>query len=138
MVQLVADYAKEPDTPPPFGRRYDLCDLPLHKKYRSTYEIVALVLEAVKSEAATSFPIMRYASLNCTQLKKYLRSLTDIGLVEAETENGNASYKATKRGLDFLSQYYVLLGILLSAPPKEKHMPSQNKRTVLPILQRKI
>lgn len=137
-MQLVAAYSKEPDASPPFGRRYDLLDLPLHKKYRSTYEIIALVLEAVKSEAATSFPIMRYAGINCTQLKKYLSSLTDIGLIEVDAENGNASYKATRRGLEFLSQYYGLLGILLSAPPKEKHMPSHNKRSVLPILQRKI
>ena len=137
-VQTLANYAKEFNMPSPLGSRYDSWVLPLHKKYRSTFEIISLVLEAVKAERATSYPMMRYAGINCTQLKKYLKSLIDIGFVVSETDNGNVYYKATERGLEFLSQYYVLLGMLLSTPSKEKHISSSSKRAVSPVLQRKM
>ena len=46
----------------PIGKKYGLSTLqPLHKKYRSNFEIIGLVLEAVKASSATPFSIMKHA-----------------------------------------------------------------------------
>jgi predicted transcriptional regulator len=93
---------------------------PLNKKYRGHFEIIALLLEAVKDNGATRFSIMKYASTNYKQLEKYLDGLTEIGFVEMDMREGQCLYKATEKGLNFLRQYYVLLGALLSAFEKSK------------------
>jgi len=100
----------------PPSRKYNLSSLqPLHKKYRSHFEIIGLVLEAVKAESATPFSIMKHASVNFTQLKKYLKSLTEIGFLEVEIRRSTIFYRASKEGLEFLRQYYVLVDMLLNA-----------------------
>jgi predicted transcriptional regulator len=98
------------------GKKYNLSSLqPLHKKYRSHFEIIGLVLEAVKAESATPFSIMKHARVNCMQLKKYLKSLTEMGFLQVEIRKSKISYKATCEGLEFLRQYYLLLEMLLTA-----------------------
>jgi predicted transcriptional regulator len=100
----------------PIGKKYSLSTLqPLHKKYRSHFEIIGLVLEAVKASSATPFSIMTHARINCMQVKKYLVSLTEIGFLEVEIRRSRIFYRASKEGLDFLRQYYVLLEMLLTA-----------------------
>jgi predicted transcriptional regulator len=89
--------------------------LPLNKKYRDRFEITALLLEAVKDNGATRFSIMRSTSTNYKQLEKYLDSLTEIGFIKMDTRQDQCLYRATEEGLIFLRQYYVLLGIFLSA-----------------------
>lgn len=96
-------------------KKYNSCRLPLRKKYRSHFEIIGLVLEAVKDNGTARFSIMKYADINCAQLKKYLQALIDIGFIQADMKEGRVAYRATEKGLDFLRQYYVLLGMLLSA-----------------------
>jgi predicted transcriptional regulator len=98
-------------------KKYSLNVLPLQKKYRSHFEIIALILEAVKGDGGASFSIMKHASINCAQLKKFLNSLITMGFVEIEMKRGKAMYRATDRGLGFLRQYYVLLGILMNTYP---------------------
>jgi predicted transcriptional regulator len=92
----------------------------LHKKYRGHFEIIALLLEAVKDNGATRFSIMKHANTNYNQLKKYLRSLTEIGFIEMDKKEGQCLYRTSEKGLDFLRQYYVLLGMLLSAFARNK------------------
>ena len=100
----------------PVGKKYSLSTLqPLHKKYRSHFEIIGVVLEAVKVDSATPFSIMKHASINCTLLKKYLKSLTEIGFLEVEIHQCKIFYRASKEGLEFLRQYYLLLEMLLTA-----------------------
>jgi predicted transcriptional regulator len=100
----------------PPGKKYNLSSLqPLHKKYRSHFEIIGLVLEAVKADSATPFSIMKHANVNFTQLKKYLKSLTEIGFLEVEIKKSTISYRASKEGLEFLKQYYALIAMLLTA-----------------------
>jgi predicted transcriptional regulator len=94
--------------------KYNLCNLPLNKKYRSHFEIIALVIEAVKDDFASRFSIMMHANLNCSQLKKYLQPLIEIGFIETNVRNGRVIYKASEKGLDFLGKYYALLRTLLS------------------------
>lgn len=98
-------------------KKYNLSVLPLQKKYRSHFEIIALILEAVKGNGGARFSIMKYASINCAQLTKFLNSLITMGFVEIEMQKGRAMYRATDRGLGFLRQYYVLLGILMNTYP---------------------
>ena len=100
----------------PATAKYNLSSLqPLHKKYRSHFEIIGLVLEAVKADIATPFSIMNHARVNCMQLKKYLKSLTEMGFLRMEIKKNKISYGATVEGLEFLRQYYILLEMLLSA-----------------------
>jgi predicted transcriptional regulator len=92
----------------------------LHKKYRGHFEIIALLLEAVKDNGATRFSIMKHANTNYNQLKKYLHSLTEIGFIEMDKKEDQCFYRTTEKGLDFLRQYYVLLGMLLNAFARSK------------------
>ena len=112
MANWTRDYASSDSS---LRRKYNLCQLPLSKKYRSHFEIIGLVLEAVKANSATPFSIMKHASVNCRQLKKYLRSLTEIGFLEVEIRKSRIFYRASKEGLEFLRQYYALIEMLLTA-----------------------
>jgi predicted transcriptional regulator len=113
---LMTGYVKMFDScSSPSCMKNNLYTLPLHKKYRGHFEIVALLLEAVKDNGATRFSIMRYSSTNYKQLEKYLDSLTEIGFIEMNKVENQCLYRATEKGLNFLRQYYALLGIFLSA-----------------------
>ena len=96
----------------------------LHKKYRSDFEIIALILGAVRSKSNSVGPysIMKNAGINHKQLKKYLGSLTEMGFVETDIEEGRVLYRASEKGLAFLRQYYVLLGMLLSTPMRNNQL----------------
>jgi len=87
--------------------------LTFNKKYRSHLEIVALIIEAVKNKDVGNSSIMKHANINYMQLKKYLNSLAEMGFIKPSIEKDQVYYKATEKGLAFLRQYYVLLGMLL-------------------------
>jgi predicted transcriptional regulator len=93
---------------------------PLGKKYRSHFEIIALIIEAVKDGGQGKFSIVKRASINCGQFDKFLSSLLDMGFVEEERREGRPSYRASERGLAFLRQYYVLLSMFLVAENRSK------------------
>jgi predicted transcriptional regulator len=95
--------------------RYRLCGFPLGKKYRSHFEIIALMVEAVKDGGRARFSIMKHASINCSQLNKFLNSLIEMGFIQEDVKDGRAMYRASERGLDFLRHYYVLLSMLLAS-----------------------
>jgi predicted transcriptional regulator len=57
---------------------------------------------------------MNRTSINCALLKKYLKSLVEMGFIELEMKEGRIFYKASNRGLDFLRQYNILQDMLLS------------------------
>jgi predicted transcriptional regulator len=94
--------------------------MPLNRKYRDHLEIIALLLEAAKDNRATMFSIMKHANTNYKQLKKYLHSLIEIGFVEMDTRENQCLYRISEKGLSFLRQYYVLLGMLAVALTKNK------------------
>jgi predicted transcriptional regulator len=107
----------------PSREKYNLCRLPLGKKYRSHFEIIALILEAAKDGGEGRFAIMKRASVNCTQLEKFLNSLVETGFIEIDNMEGRRLVRATEKGLSFLRQYYVLLGMLLT-PTAQIKSPS--------------
>lgn len=111
----MANYIKGIGLSRPFlSEKYKTSKFPnLHKKYRSHFEILALVLEAINYNGASPSFIRRYTGMNYKQLKKYLGSLTDIGFVDTNAIDGQVSYRINEKGLAFLRQYYVLLMMLL-------------------------
>lgn len=96
-------------------KKCGLYGLALHKKYRSHFEIIALILDAVQNSSEDRYFVMKYAGLNYTQLKKYLETLAEIGLVIKHTREGRVLYRASEKGLAVLRQYYVLFEMLAGA-----------------------
>jgi len=86
--------------------------LNLRMKYRSSFEVIASILEATRESGAGQYAIIRRSGITHSQFKKYLNSLIGIGFVEAATDKGQAAYKTSEKGLEFLSQYRVLLEML--------------------------
>jgi predicted transcriptional regulator len=130
----MTSFSKELNGLCPQMDKYGIYGLPLHKKYRSHFEIIALVLEAARSDWSSSFLIMKRAGINCRQLKKYLKSLTEIGFIETALLEKRSRYKASEQGLEFLRQYYVLLGILLNTRPADRSGSPMNKNIFQPVL----
>jgi predicted transcriptional regulator len=104
----------------PLQKRYRLCGFPLGKKYRSHFEIIALIVEAVKDAGQPKFSIMKHASINCGQADKFLGSLGQMGFIVQYTIAGRPMYQASERGLAFLRQYYVLLSMFLISENEAK------------------
>jgi predicted transcriptional regulator len=99
---------------------HDLYDLSLCKKNRSYFEIIASILDAARDSDEDRYSLMKHTGFNYAQLKKYLESLTKMGFIEMYRKECRVAYRATAKGLDFLRQYYVLLGILLNAYTQSK------------------
>ena len=92
--------------------------IPMQKRYRNTFEIFAMMIEAVKENngnGAPRFSIMRNTSINSAQLRRYLTSLSGMGFVEVANTGDRVAYRATDRGLDFLRQYNLLQRMMLGA-----------------------
>lgn len=71
-------------------------------KYRSRTEIVAMILQSVRS-GATKTKIMYKAYLSYTQIKEYLSFLQENDLIKYE--EGAQVYIITEKGLQFLHAY---------------------------------
>lgn len=82
------------------------------KKHRGHLEIAASMLEAVKDDGATVYYIWKHVGSSFAETKKYLEALTEIGFIETDIEEGQVLYIATEKGLEFLRQYDVLLGMM--------------------------
>ena len=73
-------------------------------KHRTKEEIAAVILEAiVNSNRATSTIIMYKAYLGYVQLKSFLSSLLEKGLIEYNTQD--RLYTITEKGMHFLRVY---------------------------------
>jgi predicted transcriptional regulator len=96
--------------------KYHTCGFQIGKKYRSHFEIIALIVEAVKEGGQAKFSIMKHANINCGQFNKFIDSLVQMGFIEQSTLGGRSIYHASSRGQSFLRQYYVLLSMLMTSP----------------------
>lgn len=101
-------------------RKHSPCDLPLNWKYRSHFEIIALMLESVRDADATGFSMMTYANTNSRQLGRYLHVLRKLGFINVVVGKNQILYRASKSGIEFLRQYYILLGMLLGPPVRDR------------------
>ena len=85
-------------------------------KYRSSTEIVAMILEAANG-GATKTKIMYKAFLSYAQLREYLSVLIENNLLEYL--EGSQTYKTTEKGLNFLKMHNEI-GELLQTTAKEE------------------
>jgi len=83
-------------------------------KYRSSFEVIASILEAIRKDGVGQYAIMTHAGISYSQFKRYLESLAEIGLVEMKHEEDRILYRTSEKGLYFLDQYYVLLEMLFN------------------------
>jgi len=83
------------------------------KRYRSSFEIVALILETA-NERANLFTIAKRLKTSYIQLRRYLNYLTRIGLIDVVCSGKQILYKTSEKGFEFLRLYYNLLKILYS------------------------
>jgi predicted transcriptional regulator len=116
----------------PLQRKYRLSGFPLGKKYRSHFEIVALMVEAVKDSGQAKFSIMKHANINCGQADKFLNSLTEMGFIEQYFMAGRPMYRASQRGVAFLRQYYVLLSMFLASENETRQPAIVYQHTLRP------
>ncbi|MEM3579931.1 MAG: winged helix-turn-helix domain-containing protein [Candidatus Bathyarchaeia archaeon] len=84
---------------------------PFNKRYRSSFEIIAVILEGAVKEV-TRCDIATHLNTNYTQLQKYLSHLIKIGLIEVKVDEKKILYKTSEKGLEFLRLYYTLLKML--------------------------
>lgn len=86
----------------------------MNKKNRSCFEIIASMLEALKGRSLLQFSLMKHTNISYAQFKKYLKALSEIGLIETTEQEDRVVYTASEKGLAFLRQYYTLRDMLLS------------------------
>ncbi|MEM3697332.1 MAG: winged helix-turn-helix domain-containing protein [Candidatus Bathyarchaeia archaeon] len=80
-------------------------------KRRDKLYIIAEILEIAK-EGTLKTQIMYRANLSFTQLNDYLRFMLRIKLLDKIVENDKEIYKATDKGLSFLTRYREITELL--------------------------
>jgi len=113
---------------PQLRRKHDEFALSLHKKYRSHFELIALILDALKYGNEDKYSLMKHTGINYSQLKKYLDSLAKVGLIDTHIKENAASYRTNERGRAFLWHYCKLSQMLVSA--EATSMALENKEEV--------
>lgn len=87
------------------------------KKYRSSFEIIASILE-VASTGASRFAIAHRLNTNYAHLRKYLALLIKAGFINVEVNGDQISYKTCEKGFEFLRLYNILLRMFISEAPQ--------------------
>ena len=72
-------------------------------RYRSRIDIISQILEVANGGGATKTKIVYKAFLNYSQLKEYLRVLTESDLLRYDLDG--RTFKTTEKGLRFLDRY---------------------------------
>jgi predicted transcriptional regulator len=86
--------------------------LPLNKRYRSHFEVIASILESTQYAGATSTSLMKLANTNYKQIRKYLEFLIEQGFVEVGLERNKVVYRSGSKGFEFMRHYYALQELL--------------------------
>ena len=86
------------------------CEIkPLRRRtnYRNAADMLAEILTVVLEGVRTRRGIERAANLSFSQLKEYLESSLEIGMIikEEEKEGNQSIYRITQKGLNFLRLY---------------------------------
>jgi len=79
-----------------------------NKRYRSSFEIVALILE-VACEGASRFTLANRLHTNYLQIQRYLDYLIKMRFIDVESNGKRILYKTSKKGVEFLSLYRTLV-----------------------------
>ena len=86
-------------------------------KYRSRTDIVSQILEAANG-GATKTKIMYKAYLSYAQLKEYLSTLLESGLLEYQ--EGNQVFRTTAKGMEFIKTYSKIGEMIAVSPEIER------------------
>lgn len=81
------------------------------RKRRDRLYIMAEILDVAK-EGVLKTQIMYKANLSFAQLNDYLSLLVDLKLLNTTTNNKKTTYKATKKGIQFLENYKDIVRLL--------------------------
>ena len=73
--------------------------------YRNAADILAEILTVVLGGVRTRRGIERAANLSFSQLKEYLESSLEAGMITREEEGKQSIYRITQKGLNFLRLY---------------------------------
>ncbi|MEM2946895.1 MAG: winged helix-turn-helix domain-containing protein [Candidatus Bathyarchaeia archaeon] len=100
------------------------------KRYRSSFEIIASILEAA-CEKISRFAIANYLKTNYMLLHKYLDYLVRIGFIDVEYDGKQIFYRTSQKGIEFLGLYYNLLKMLSDTIEAKVHVNIAYQRTNL-------
>lgn len=100
------------------------------KRYRSSFEIISLILEAA-CDGASRFAIANYLKTNYILLHRYLDYLVRVGFVDVEHNGRQILYRTSKKGSEFLKLYHNLLKMLLNATEEKMLVNVAYQRTRL-------
>lgn len=87
---------------------YEIKPLRRRANYRNAADMLAEILTVVLGGVRTRRGIERAANLSFSQLKEYLESSLEIGMIireEEEKEGKQSIYRITPKGLNFLRLY---------------------------------
>jgi predicted transcriptional regulator len=73
--------------------------------YRNAADLLAEILTVVLGGVRTRRDIEKAANLSFSQLKEYLVSSIEIGMITREEEGKQSIYKITQKGVNFLRLY---------------------------------
>ena len=97
----------------------DLFGLPMNKKYRSHFEVIASILESTQYAGATTTSIMKLVNTNHKQITRYLEFLVKLGFIKVGLEKNKVLYRSGEKGFDFMRHYYALQEMLLADAPRK-------------------
>jgi predicted transcriptional regulator len=103
----------------------DLFGLPMNKKYRSHFEVIASILESTQYAGATSTSIMKLVNTNHKQITRYLEFLVKLGFIKVGLEKNRVLYRSGEKGFEFMRHYYALQEMLLADAPRKLHNPAE-------------
>jgi predicted transcriptional regulator len=103
----------------------DLFGLPMNKKYRSHFEVIASILESTQYGGATSTSIMNLVNTNHKQITRYLEFLVKLGFIKVGLEKNKVLYRTGEKGFEFMRHYYALQEMLLADSPRKLHNPTE-------------
>jgi predicted transcriptional regulator len=89
-------------------------------KTRSRIDIISQILETANGGITTKIKIMYRANLSYAQLKGYLMTLSDKGLLLYDLDTN--TFKTTEKGLKFLEFYNMLDNVIRG---EEEGLPQQ-------------
>ena len=84
---------------------------PRKRKRRDRLGITADILEIARNGCLKT-QIMYRSSLSFSQLNEYLGFLLEATLLKSTKESTKVVYRTTRKGLDFLQNYYKIMDLL--------------------------
>jgi predicted transcriptional regulator len=103
----------------------DLFGLPMNKKYRSHFEVIASILESTQYAGATSTSIMKLVNTNHKQITRYLEFLVKSGFIKVGLEKNKVLYRSGEKGFEFMRHYYALQEMLTPDVSIKLHDPME-------------